>query len=279
MELEAGVKRAVLSDAAKKIMLVGGPDSGKTTLAETLLDLLSREGPTGILDLDMGQSHIGPPTTLAWGLVEGGFRSWADIAAEEIYFTGTLSPVGSMLPSITGARLLMDSAIERCARLVIDTTGLVAGAPGRIYKQYKIDLLRPDLVIALEYGSELEHILAPYSRMDRPAIVRLDPSPFARAKGVPVRAGHRAALFRAYFEKSRLFEVDLGAVPVRYTREEWAEGLEGRLLSFRDGAGRDICLGVIEGMGNWGRTALVRSPLAAGTGYACVVIGRATVEM
>lgn len=277
MELPQAVAKAVLSSRARSIMLLGGADAGKTTLAEHLADLLSKKGRVGILDLDMGQSHIGPPTTLGWGLLEGGFSSWEKIKAEEIYFTGALSPPGNMLPSIAGAKLLMESAIKKCPKLIIDTTGLIAGPLGRIYKQYKIDLLKPDLILAVQTKDELEHIIGPYALMKRPRIMRLKASPLAIGKGITRRTEHRSERFGAYFKDSRLFEVDLNCVGVRYTRDDDDE-LEGRLVSFRDGSGRDICLGVIEKAKADEGLLLVRSPLKAGTGYACIIIGMATAE-
>lgn len=275
--LDERVLRNVLASRARKIMLLGGSDAGKTTLVEALSDIVSRRGRAGILDLDMGQSHIGPPTTLAWGLLEGGFKSWERIKAEEIYFTGALSPPGNMLPSIAGARLLMDNALSRCQKLIIDTTGLITGPLGRLYKQYKIDLLRPDVILAVQNKDELEHIIAPYALMRRPVVIRLDASPLARAKSIPFRTEHRAMLFRAYFKNSRVIEIDTGRCGVRYTREDDSEGLIGRLISFRDRMGKDICLGIIEKAVEG--KLLVRSPLRAGTGYACIVIGRTAVEL
>ena len=275
MELEERIVKTLLSASSKSIMLMGGPDTGKTTLAAEAADLLSKEGRTGLLDLDMGQAHIGPPSTIAWGIIEGGFKGWEKIKAEGLYFTGALSPPGSMLPSLTGAMLLMESAQARCAKLIIDTTGLVAGPIGRLYKQYKIDLLRPDVVLAVQNSDELEHIISPYALLERPVIIRLKPSSLTRIKGIPVRAGFRTERFRAYFLDSSVFEVDMNRCGVRYTRDDGGEDLEGRLLSFRNHAGSDICLGIIEKAALHKRLLTVRSPLKPGTEYACIIIGRA----
>jgi len=276
MDLEERITESLLSPRSKSIMLLGGPDTGKTALAAIVADLLSKKGRAGVLDLDMGQAHIGPPSTIAWGLVEGGFKRWEEIKAEGFYFTGALSPPGNMLPSLTGAKLLMESAQAKCPKLIIDTTGLVTGPIGRLYKQYKIDLLRPDVVLAVQKNDELEHIISPYTLMRSPVIIRLKPSTLTRIKGIPRRAGFRAERFRAYFEGSRVFEVDMNRCGVRYTRDGGEEELEGRLLSFRDHAGSDICLGVIEKADLNNGLLIVRSPLRAGTVYACIIIGRAT---
>jgi polynucleotide 5'-kinase involved in rRNA processing len=279
MDLDERTVKALLSPNTKTVMLLGGPDAGKTALAASVAGLLSKEGRAGIVDLDMGQAHIGPPSTMAWGLLEGGFNGWERIKAEGIYFTGALSPPGSMLPSLTGARLLIDSAMSKCPKVIIDTTGLITGPIGRLYKQYKIDLLRPDIVLAVEENGELEHIISPYSLMESPVIIRLKPSPLARVKGTPLRAGFRAERFRNYFGNSRVFEVNLKKCGVRYTRDDGDDELEGRLMSFRDSSGTDICLGVIEKADLPERLLAVRSPLKPDTRYACIIIGRATAAL
>ena len=53
----------------------------------------------------------------------------------------------------------------RAAFVIIDTTGLVHES-GRILKNYKIDAVRPDVVVALERRNELAPIRVA-NRMDR----------------------------------------------------------------------------------------------------------------
>ncbi len=145
--------------AVKTIMVIGGSDTGKTTLVEALLSFLS--GPRAAVDLDMGQSRIGVPTTVSWGRVSEGFSDLSGIKEEGFYFTGALSPPGNLLPSVVGARRLVDRAIRACDKVVIDTTGLIDEPAGRVLKRYKIDLLMPDIVIGLERERELSYILCP----------------------------------------------------------------------------------------------------------------------
>lgn len=128
----------------------------------------------------------------------------------------------------------------------------------------------------MQKNDELEHIISPYALLKCPIIIRLKPSALTKVKGIPLRAGFRAERFRAYFEGSRVFEVDMNRCGIRYTRANGDEELEGRLLSFRDHEGSDICLGVIERAALDEGLLTVRSPLKPGTEYACIIIGRAT---
>jgi len=68
------------------------------------------------------------------------------------YFVGSTGPIGRFLPLVIGTATLAREA--RAAFVIIDTTGLVHES-GRILKNYKIDAVRPDVVVALERRNEL----------------------------------------------------------------------------------------------------------------------------
>ena len=278
MELEREIMKAILSSQARSIMIVGGADTGKTSLIEALADLLSSDNRTGILDLDMGQSHIGPPTTLGWGVVSKGFKGWERIKTAGLYFTGATSPPGNLLPSLAGARLLLDRALQRCDKVVIDTTGLISEPLGRVYKQYKIDLLSPDIVIGIERTDELGHILDAYRYQRRPKVFRVPVSQLAIQKTIIRRTDWRAQKYREYFEDVKELRIDSSSVGLRFTRDIEEYGLEGRLVSFRDNVQRDLALGYITDTGLVKGRISVRTPLKKGAAYTTVIIGRAKVE-
>jgi len=278
LELEREIMKAILSSQARSIMIVGGADTGKTSLIEALADLLSSDNRTGILDLDMGQSHIGPPTTLGWGVVSKGFKGWERIKTAGLYFTGATSPPGNLLSSLAGARLLLDRALQRCDKVVIDTTGLISEPLGRVYKQYKIDLLSPDIVIGIERTDELGHILDAYRYQRRPKVFRVPVSQLAIQKTIIRRTDWRAQKYREYFEDVKELRIDSSSVGLRFTRDIEEYGLEGRLVSFRDNVQRDLALGYITDTGLVKGRISVRTPLKKGAAYTTVIIGRAKVE-
>ena len=51
-------------------LILGAADTGKTTLAAALAKHAASSQPVGIIDADIGQSHIGPPATVGWALVK-----------------------------------------------------------------------------------------------------------------------------------------------------------------------------------------------------------------
>ncbi len=267
--MENGLEMDALR-SARSVMVIGGPDTGKSTLARLISLELSAEAATALVDLDMGQSTIGPPTTVAWGRVAGP----GPISPVEIYFTGTLSPPGSLLPALVGAKAMVERALGAAEKAVIDTTGLVAGPVGLVLKQYKIELLKPDIVIALQREGELEHILSSFRRARLPAIQRVLPPEAARRRSGEERALFRAQRLKDYFKGSRVVEVGLDSVDVRFTGgPAGIAGLAGRAVSFRRGVQEDLALGIIEKAGEGGRRLFIRTPLKQREAFTAVVIG------
>lgn len=77
-----------------KIMILGGVDTGKTTLATFLAnELLSSGFRVAIIDSDIGQKGILPPATISLGFPEGLFESFGDIKAYKHYFVGALPQI------------------------------------------------------------------------------------------------------------------------------------------------------------------------------------------
>src|SRR5438128_583015 len=170
-----------IAASARVVMLVGGLDTGKTTLGRTLARAALEEGRrVAYLDADVGQKAVGPPTAVTLRLVDDP----ADLIPEAmdrmdgLHFVGATSPQGQLLPLVVGAGRLLARAVEDGADLVVvDTSGLVSGVYGQILKYHKIELLRPDVVIGLQRGEELEPLLGIIQRFFSAEVVVLPVHP------------------------------------------------------------------------------------------------------
>lgn len=272
----------LLAPRNKLIMVMGGADTGKTTLTECISDLLAKKANVGIIDLDMGQSHIGLPTTIAWAKIKDEFKGWQDIRLKGFYFTGTLSPAGSLLPALTGAKLITDKALSSCDKVVLDTTGLIAEPAGRVLKQYKIDILSPDIILALEHSYELEHILKGFKHLRSPKIYRLPVPTQIASKSVTKRTRYRIEKFASYFTGSHMLEISYRDIGLRFTREPMSLSsaeLKNRIVSLRDGMNRDIALGIIEKIILKDSKLLIRSPAKKDVKFHTIVIGMVNIPV
>ncbi len=184
-------------------LLLGGLDSGKTTLARRIARGGLEAGLTAaVLDADVGQSTVGPPTTVGLRIC----RSSADLEheslarADALSFVGSTSPQGHLLPLVVGTRLLLDRARGEGADLVVvDTTGLVSGVYGQLLKNEKVQLLQPDLVIGLERGDELKPLLGVIRRFSASDVLALRVHPDVVPTSVEQRALNREESMRRYF--------------------------------------------------------------------------------
>jgi len=192
-------------------LLLGDTDTGKTSLATYLANaLLERGFRTGVVDADLGQSEIGPPTTVGLGCLRHQIERLRDLEVAGLYFVGSTSPPGDLLPTVVGTRKLVDRALALgCERVLVDTSGLVRGALGRTLKESKIDLVEPDLVICLQRQAECEHILRGYGRGAPPAVLRLAAVHARPARSQQDRRRHRRAMLDAHFREARRVRLEL----------------------------------------------------------------------
>ena len=224
------------------ILALGDCDTGKTSLVEALAGRLAAAGPVAVVDLDTGQSHVGPPTTLAWGMLDGGFTSWDAIRAVDMYFVGATSPSWNMTGAVAGAGLIYQRARERCQRIIVDCTGYVSPGGGAALQTSCIELIRPDVILAIQRTDELDPILVPLGGLERPVIHHLPVCDAVAEKSVEARRDYRAARFHEYFAGAPTLAIPLNGIGVR----NGELSLERRLVSLRGADGWDRALGVIE---------------------------------
>ena len=198
------------------IFIMGAKDTGKTAFVTALANELFHRGySTGIIDADIGQSDIGPPATVGFGCVETSLKHLRDAALRHLYFVGSTTPKGHLLPLVIGTRKMLDKALE-CGmqKILIDTTGLVSGHIGRILKEQKINLIQPDAIICLQKGQECEHILKAYSPFNKPVILRCTPNSQCRKKSLAERQKNRAILFKDYFSQAHEISCSLTQIGI-----------------------------------------------------------------
>lgn len=232
------------------IVFLGGVDTGKTTLVWELAKELSRSYTVGVVDSDIGQSHLGPPTTVGWGIVLPDAENWDEVQVRGIYFVGALSPQGHLLPTVVGTKLLCDDARTFCDKVIVDTTGLIWGDVGRILKSTKVDALAPDLVVGMQKGRELEPILNLWKGMNRPQVLKFQTPPEVRSKTWEMRYNYREEQFRKYFQEAKLVQIrwrEVGIFNLSPERlAETGDRQKGRVVSLRDREGKDRALGAVE---------------------------------
>jgi polynucleotide 5'-hydroxyl-kinase GRC3/NOL9 len=251
------------------VLILGAPDTGKSTFARYLYRRLGRHHPyVAFLDGDMGQARLGPPTTMTMALGEGE-EEFPPRGLRRHAFVGDVSPRRHMLPTVVGAHKLVAQAQQRDATAVVyDTTGLIdASQGGGALKGALIELLRPTVVIGLQRRDELEHLLRPLRHSRRARALDLPVSRAVRQRARAERRQHRRDRFRAYFE---------GAEVVEIRWPEWAvfpqpAFTHHRLLAFEDATGLCLALGIV--VERAGEVVSVRTPRPTLEGVDAIRLG------
>ncbi len=257
------------------LMIVGGPDTGKSTFARYLYaQLAARDGAVGFLDGDPGQSTLGPPATITLALSAQPSAAFPPHGAAWRWFLGAVTPRGHMLEMLAGAaRLAAAAQSAGAAGVVYDTCGLVDPAQGGAnLKRNEVDLLQPEAVFALQHGRELESLLIPWRVSRRVRVVDLRPSRAARRREVNARQAYRADQFARYFATARPLALDWRQFGV-FPGPRFAPG---RLVALEDVDGFTRGLGIVL-KGEGSRVSLL-TPLADLGAVAALRLGDLRVD-
>jgi polynucleotide 5'-kinase involved in rRNA processing len=141
-------------------MLMGGVDTGKTTLALAAARLAVSAGRTvALVDADVGNSTIGPPACVGLKVI----RTAQDLDTlsepDHLHFVGTITPARLVLQQVVATAAVVDMAKQLADLVILDTTAVVSGVAGETLKYHKAELARPDKVFALQRGGEMEPVV------------------------------------------------------------------------------------------------------------------------
>jgi len=228
------------------IMLIGAPDTGKTTLATLLLsDALNANRAVAFVDADIGTPTVGPPACVGLKWV----RSHADLSrleADELRFVGSVQPQGAILPHVVAAADLVEVARRDTDFIVLDTTGVVSGVVGQTLKYHLMELCNPGLVIAMQRGGEMEPTIGMLRRFLSARVAKVTPDgvtpvgPLARSE---TRRAAFAKEFAGAMQRWRVgHDVFAPTLPEAFDESR----LDGMLVGVQDKMGRCLGLGALQ---------------------------------
>jgi polynucleotide 5'-hydroxyl-kinase GRC3/NOL9 len=252
---------ATLAGRPRRVLILGASDTGKSSFCRFLTGALVAAGRSlAVADADIGQNDIGPPAAVCLGYPTPS-AAGLSLTPAEYYFVGATSPAGRLLPIIIGTARLVQRA--QGDTVLINTTGLIAG-PGRTLKDYKIEAVRPDLLIAIERAGELAPVLHANRHI---RTIRLAPSPHARRRSGGERTAARQQSFARYFGAAARLALPLDDVVIQRTSlladGRPPPGFERNLLcGVADGHGRGAGLAIIDAIDFARRSIALITPVA-----------------
>ena len=242
---------ALIDDLVRRqgvVMLIGARDVGKTSFARALLQAAVDAGRrAAYVDADTDQSTTGPPACVGSKLV----RVQDDIErlsdSDALQFVGAIAPEGVVLQQVVATAALVDDARAKADLVVVDTTGTVSGVIGQTLKYHKMELCRPDVVVGLQRGAELDPLVGMLRRFFSADVETTGVDPDLRPASPDGRRAVRAKGLAEAFApelqrwrvRSTVFAPTLpaGLDPAR---------LDGVLVGLQDGEGRCLGLGALE---------------------------------
>lgn len=230
------------------VMLVGGPDTGKTTLAHQIMAKGIQAGRSvAYVDADVGQSTVGPPTCVGLKWIHTVDDLDGISTADELRFVGSTTPERLVLQQVLATATLTEVGRQGAELVVIDTTGTVSGVVGQTLKYHKMELCRPELVVALQRGSEMEPIVGMLRRFFAARVETIPVHPDVVPVSPDVRAERSKAGFTAAFadplERWRVRPTVFA--PTISAGLDFAR-LHGMLVGIQDGEGSCLGLGALE---------------------------------
>lgn len=143
-------------------LVLGAVDSGKTSFCTYLTNkVLSEKRKVAVLDGDVGQSDIGPPSTVAYAFVTRPITDLFSLRARNALFIGETSPSKASDKIIEALASLKEEVLgSNPESVIINTDGWIEGECAVKYKIQLIEKLNPDIVFCIQQKDELTPLIS-----------------------------------------------------------------------------------------------------------------------
>jgi len=259
-------------------LVLGSADTGKTALVTAIAKHAANSQPVGIVDADIGQSHIGPPTTVGWAIVDGSQMDLSQLAIGGISFVGDIAPTGHLLQLTAAIIQCVQQSSKLAEVIIIDTPGFIYGPAASALWWTMQGILQPELILAVERSDELSDILGGlqyhHSKLERIKCPSQLPT-----KSQQERRKYRQNQWSKYFQHSCLYNIKLSDIAVQISRNSRSKNLVNRLTALNDGNGKDLSIGLITDWQLDSEIIEVRSPQIDIQKIRCLVVGDITINI
>ncbi|MHA1506037.1 MAG: Clp1/GlmU family protein [Candidatus Asgardarchaeia archaeon] len=187
------------------VMVLGDVDVGKTSFVTYCANMIVRKGfRIALIDADIGQSDIGPPTCVGLTIVESPFKDLSSLEVINSSFVGVTSPSGVTHRVISGIlELVRDSIQKKVDVILIDTTGWIRESRAIDFKISKIKSVSPDILVLIEEGEDLYKLFNGILGHT----IKVEPSKYVRRRSREDRRRIRASTYRKHFSNSKVVEL------------------------------------------------------------------------
>lgn len=214
----------------KRIIVIGGVDSGKSTFCTFLANSFLKSGlEANLIDADIGQSDIGPPTTIGLGHMNGYINNLSFLKVTKLFFIGDTTPNQVIDKVIFGIKRILDYIESSKLPLIINTDGWIIGPEAINYKRKILNITSTDLILGIGEVNNFEKII---ENDEKGSFNFLHSSNYVKKRSKDERRNLREHGYKKYLENSSTKRISLYKVQF--------EGMDnyldnrGRLLGLLD---------------------------------------------
>ena len=202
----------ILQQSPGVVVIIGDVDSGKSSLCTFLTNESIKEGlKVAVIDADVGQADMGPPTTIGSSQAEEPILELQELNAQTSFFIGDTSPSSVPKKLVHSLVRLKEDLVGRNDIVIVNTDGWIGDTPAIRYKLRLLTEAKPNVVLGLARGRELDPILD----MVTSTSVRLESSAFAKIRTREDRKHAREAGYQRFLDGSKPLRMRLEDVRVR----------------------------------------------------------------
>ena len=194
-------------------MVLGSVDSGKTSFCTYLANkVLGEKRKVAVLDGDLGQSDIGPPSTIGYAFVTRPITDLFSLRAKNAFFVGETSPSKVTNKVIAAMASLKKEVLASNAEFVVtNTDGWIEGECAVNYKIELIEELSPDFIFLIQQKDELAPFISGLEKFKK--VVVESPS-FIRQRDIEKRRSLRELGYIKYLANPKVLSLSLSWLKV-----------------------------------------------------------------
>lgn len=230
------------------IVVVGDTDSGKSSLCTFIANrCITSNLNVGLIDADVGQADIGPPTTIGSARVSRQIFSLQELPEETSFFLGDTTPSSVPDKLIRLLIKLRKRSFRETDVVLINTDGWVQDPAAVRFKEKLVHETRPDLVVGLDKAREIEPLLS----IIQTTSMKISSSSYASTRSKEQRKDAREAGYRRFLAGSRPVKIRREDTDVRMFDQpeqlilEWTKKFRGLIAGLLDEDERLLGLGRI----------------------------------
>jgi polynucleotide 5'-hydroxyl-kinase GRC3/NOL9 len=172
---------------------------------------LARGYRVAVIDADVGQNDLGPPTTISLARLTRYVTHLRQLVAEKSIFLQATSLERIWPRAVEQIARAVEYArrVWRADSVILNTDGWVLDEEAVVFKRQLIEKIKPSLIVAIQVEKELAPILNGYSN-----VLVLPPPPHARSRSREDRKIHREMGYGRYIFPPVEIAVSLDKIPI-----------------------------------------------------------------